>query len=73
MADRDAVAALLDSIPAQHPLTAVVEPQTRIDARLRTLLVSWTDSHRNAEVGHDLDAATDEELISLLDDQLGTL
>jgi acyl carrier protein len=51
------------------------DERRRIDARLRTLLTRWTNAHRdpNAEAGHDLDAATDEELISLLDDQLGTL
>jgi NAD(P)-dependent dehydrogenase (short-subunit alcohol dehydrogenase family)/acyl carrier protein len=51
-----------------------LDERRRIDARLRALLTRWTDYHResNAEVGHDLDAATDEELISLLDDQLGT-
>jgi hypothetical protein len=43
------------------------DERRRIDARLRTLLTGWTDSHResNAEVGYDLEAATDEELISL--------
>jgi acyl transferase domain-containing protein/acyl carrier protein len=76
-ADHPAVHSMLSEIDKWEAalLATGSDPDQRrqITTRLRTLLTRWTDSsHKgNAEISqHDLDAATDEELISLLDTQL---